>query len=672
MTVRPSAAYKTSSDTGYTLAPEPMPHEKISISKPVMTSLPVDTSSPVIELLTSSPTKKVVDVEQVITPEVKTAQMSTTTPIVNSHALVTSPPLSKPKMQAYTSEDVQQAVTPEVQFTSSSSPTKPIVMSHPVVASSSVKGLLTSSKSKMVIEVISEDVEQMLTPQVEAAPLSSTPKPIVVSPQAIISSSIEEERSSDVLKIESTPILEKRKTASQEVEIPQQSMSSSAKQILSSSSKEQMTSSQASELETSSPIVGKTISQAKEGMTSSQYLEIMTLHTVVTSSESKQEITPSTALKIVSSSQVEEKAAAERKSPQLTKTLASVLMRSSSILIDAVASSKDENVLLLSQTEDVSTSLTVAKATKIMTAFHSVVTQTSSEALTSTLVEYSSQDIEGMMTSPPAKAFVSPSVMSSSQRKPAVTSSHSEKEMASSQLFTLDDSTSSGAMNIITSYVITPTKLLEHMTSSQALKSSPVVTSFSSPLINTKSSQEMMVVKSTLILSSSQLADMITSSRPVVTSSSDVVPPTEEVKESTTEMKATTTEKAQAKPTSQMSNTNVTVKVKVVNSTSAPETEHPTHPTHPTHHEDTHTTHTHPDETHTTHTPHDVHVTHRTMGYPHEPDVDASTNHKGRVDANWEVSIFVVVALIAGQVAFATFMVIKDRARTRLVCSMNE
>ena len=209
-------------------------------------------------------------------------------------------------------------------------------------------------------------------------------------------------------------------------------------------------------------------------------------------------------------------------------------------------------------------------------------------------------------------------------------------------LQTIQALTSSGTVKIMTS-------------SYQTLKSSPVITGFPS-LKNTISSEEVKATKTTLIFSSSHLADLITSS---------VVPSTEKEKTSNTPEVETASKTPIAMTTSI---TTPMAEINVVHATSDEATEHPTHPTHP---EDTHTTHTHPNETHeqTNHTGQGEHVTRPTMGYPHEPDVEAydSKEEKKHRDADWEVSIFVTVGLLGGMIVFVIFMVIKDKARRRFV-----
>ena len=167
-------------------------------------------------------------------------------------------------------------------------------------------------------------------------------------------------------------------------------------------------------------------------------------------------------------------------------------------------------------------------------------------------------------------------------------------------------------------------------------------------------------LKITLTFSSSQLADLTTSSQPDVTSSSEMkTTTTEKNLESSTTPSSTEIMTSQSSSPVAMttSSTNTGVDVKVESTTSAPETEdNVTHTTHPIDHEEPHGN--------ITHSPHDVHVTHHTMGTPNEPDVDAATGDEKQTGGGEIVSIIVVLGLLGGMIAFVIFMIIKDRART--------
>ena len=649
------------------MAPELVLYEE---SKSIMTSQPVVTSSSMKELMTLSKPMKVVDasskdVNHMMTPDVEASQMSTRTPTLMSHPIVTSPLVltpSKPKVQMSVSEYLEEVTTAQVQFSPLSSTAKAL---SPVIE------LITSSSQAVVVD-FSKDVEHVSTPQVQTISLSSTAKPIVMPHLAVTSSKTmksltssvliaaakstieevltsssprEEVKSSEIHKIKPSSTLEKEKTS---LAVEQTTSSSSLKQIPSSKSEKLIM--MASEIMTWSQILGKTKSQVEEEMTSTVALDI------VTSSEVKEEIMPSLALEIVSSSPVAEGVAffmstqykqhIKEMTPLLpTKTLASIPVTSSLQSVQGVASSKVGKEILPPQTVDVSTSTSTAKVLTYSSQPQYILSST--EILISTSCKEDLTTLRPTMTS---------TMTSSSDMIHIVTSSES--------------------LNTMTSYLNTLNKILKQKTSSQVMSSSPVIPGLSS-LRNTMSFQEVKASKSSLILSSSQLADIITSSPTAVKSTSDVVPPTEEGKRSTaTDIKATT-KKPQGTSTTQIAKETVmtsphsSAPVAMTTSNMTDVTEHPTHPTH---HEDKHTTHTHPEETHehTTHPRHDENVTHSTMGYPHEPEVDASTDEKERKDADWEVSIIVVLALLGGMIAFVIFMVVKDRARTGLVESINQ
>lgn len=193
-------------------------------------------------------------------------------------------------------------------------------------------------------------------------------------------------------------------------------------------------------------------------------------------------------------------------------------------------------------------------------------------------------------------------------------------------------------MNIVTSY--------------QIPRSSPLITSLSLLL-----TPESKAAKSTLIISSSQLADEMTSSVSAVTSSKTLAT-SEEVKFRTTEavMKSSgISSSASADVTTSSAN------AAVEHSTS--ESESP-YPTHPGDHGDTHPTHPpHPkDASHSNTTGHGKEGAKSTMGIPPEGDDEG-----GDGGAEWVVSIIVVFALMGGMIAFVIFFVFKDRARRRYV-----
>lgn len=56
------------------------------------------------------------------------------------------------------------------------------------------------------------------------------------------------------------------------------------------------------------------------------------------------------------------------------------------------------------------------------------------------------------------------------------------------------------------------------------------------------------------------------------------------------------------------------------------------------------------------------------MGHPHEPsDADALTEGN-KVNEGWQISIYIVVSLISGIIAFVIVKVVKSNRQMRLVC----
>lgn len=115
-----------------------------------------------------------------------------------------------------------------------------------------------------------------------------------------------------------------------------------------------------------------------------------------------------------------------------------------------------------------------------------------------------------------------------------------------------------------------------------------------------------------------------------------------------------------------------------------PVTEHPTiHHNESTHHSkptrhgesnDTTTHHskpTHHGESNDTHKNDSDHTgPHGKMGHPHEPsDADALTEGN-KVNEGWQISIYIVVSLISGIIAFVIVMVVKSNRQMRLVCDV--
>jgi len=185
--------------------------------------------------------------------------------------------------------------------------------------------------------------------------------------------------------------------------------------------------------------------------------------------------------------------------------------------------------------------------------------------------------------------------------------------------------------------------------------------------------------------------DMITSSHPktmkALTSSAagstgEIQPPTTEttkhldIEKTTTTTKPLTTPQLPEEKTTTPSETNTSGKKSVAMTSSHP-THHPVHPSEPRHH----TKPVHPgDATHhgdknTTNKTQDGHVvnpgSHSTMGYPDEPPaVEASTDEKD--DNSWQISIYVVCALLIGMVSFVIVMVVKGNRELKRRASLRK
>ncbi|KAJ7376383.1 hypothetical protein OS493_034904 [Desmophyllum pertusum] len=558
----------------------------------------------------------------------------------------------------------------------SSATTTLIMTSHPVVTSSPIVELEMSSKPTETGDVITEDAQQVETPQPqdEATPSTS-------------SSTNDVMRSSETFEIEASPIISEQKTYSTV-------SSSPTKQILSSLAKEEMATSMSKQTESSSSTKQVGSSQAREEMTSSQASQIVTPSLIVTSPHDVDGEIISKTLQAVTSITVLPSSLGSKKMTPLQPTNTVIASPISSQQI--ISSSQDEKEALdASMSTDGVKSMTYSLTKGMMTSSQSELIMTSSEASFPPSDKRSSQHIGVMVSPQPTKTMTSSQLLTSSEQTlEGMTSLQPTRMMMSSQLLTsfaalkptsvehstqqlkdmmslqpnntmisssissssqIMEAQTSSVANAMTSSLIanamTSSKLIKDVTSSQALKSTSVQTAFS-PL--------KKPVKSTLILSSSQLADLITSSRPVtvkaVTSSPGTTTPV-----TPTQDKMTTS-----------SETNAPTKTSVAITTSHPVTHatvdsngHPTHPTHPTHPAEP----THHGETNTTHKTHGDHMTHgphATMGYPHEPPVvDASTQDQEKNDDGWQISIYVVCGLLVGIVLFVILMVIRNNRQTR-------
>lgn len=636
--IKRSTTYNADDFVGGTLMSEIGPLTKSSVL--TMTLLLATTLSLGADAMTSSGFTKV-------------SEMTTATPTLMSYPVFSS---SKSKLQMPFSEDFKQATTPILEILPLASTTRPIVLPNTVYTPSSTRVSVTSTESSVTSHSV---VTSSIKPLRPSTPVDNVY--VITGESMTSSSSIKDSPSTEVLKT-----MEK-------------TMSSMSKQKSLFNSEGKMTSSHTLKVMTSSQVAVETSLQEKdEWMTSKVSQTVMPA--IMVTSAAYEEMTSSQGLKDFTKVQLEERVATSRfkdiRSPTTTST--------------SFSSEINKGV----------TSLKGLKSPPLtMTMTNSLITDTltSSQGIKTVVAEHVLPQI-GFVTSPQLTTS-----MTSSQFEHKVTSS--EGKQSSSQI---GDITSAKPTKIATSSVFLelmldkystrpsnkkatsqPTKTsiafssfltssvhnIQAMTTSQPqtstfafwekeiktksrhfLESSSVDTD-SPPMKHTTQHEDLKI---TLTFSSSQLADLTTSSQPDVTSSSDMkTTTTEKNLESSTTPSSTQIMTSQSSSPVAMttSSTNAGIDVKVESTTSAPETEdNVTHTTHPTDHEEPHGN--------ITHSPHDVHVTHHTMGTPNEPDVDAATGDEKQTGGGEIVSIIVVLGLLGGMIAFVIFMIIKDRART--------
>ena len=600
----------------------------------------------------------------VMTPSgfTKVSEMTTATPTLISYPVFSS---SKSKLHMSFSEDSKQATTPIVEILPLVSTSKPVVLSNKVYTPSSTILSMTSTESSVTSHSV---VTSSIEPLRPSTPVDNVD--VITGASMTSSSSIKDCPSTEVLKS------------------MDKTMFSMSKQKSLFNSEGKMTSSHTLKVITSSQVAVETSLQEKDEWMTTKVPQTVMPPVMVTSSAAHEEMTSSQGLKDFTKVQLEERVATSRlkdiRSPTTTSTSFS------------------------SEINSVVTSLKVSKSPPLtMTMTNSLITDTltSSQGVKTVVVERVLPQI-GFATSPQLTTS-----MTSSQFEHKVTSS--EVKQSSSQI---GDVTSTKPTKTVTSSVFLelmldkystrqsnkkatsqPTKTsiafssfltssvhnIQAMTTSQIQKvsslSPPQTSTFtfwdkeikttsrhflkssvdtdSPPMKHTTQHEDLKI---TLTFSSSQLADLTTSSRPDVTSSSDMKTTTTEknlessTTPSSTEIMASQSSSPVAVTTS---STNAAVDVKVESTTSAPETKHNvTHTTHPTDHKEPHEN--------ITHSPHDIQVTHHTMGTPNEPDVDAATGDENQTGGGEIVSIIVVLGLLGGMIAFVIFMIIKDRART--------
>ena len=600
----------------------------------------------------------------VMTPSgfTKVSEMTTATPTLISYPVFSS---SKSKLQMSFSEDSKQATTPIVEILPLASTTKPIILSNTVYTPSSTIVSVTSTESLVTSHSV---VTSSIEPLRPSTPVDNVD---VVNAAGMTSSSlIKDSPSTEVLNS-----MEK-------------TISSTSKQKSLFNSEGKMTSSHTLKVMTLSQVAVETSLQEKDEWMTYKAPQTTMPPMMVTSTAAHEEMTSSQGLKDLTKVQPEDRVATSRLKDMRSPTTTSMSFSS--------------------EINSVVTSLKGLKSPPLtMTMTNSLITDTltSSQGIKTVVTEHVLPQI-GFVTSPQLTTS-----MTSSQFEHKVTSS--EVKQSSSQI---GDVTSTKPTKIVTSSVFLklmldkystrqsnkkaisqPTKTsiafssfltssvhnIQAMTTSQIKKvsslSPPQTSTFtfwekeikttsrhflkssvdtdSPPMKHTTQHEDLKI---TLTFSSSQLADLTTSSRPDVTSSSDMKTTTTEknlessATPSSTEIMASQSSSPVAVTTS---STNAAVDVKVESTTSAPETEHNvTHTTHPTDHTEPHGN--------ITHSPHDIQVTHHTMGTPNEPDVDAATGDENQTGGGEIVSIIVVLGLLGGMIAFVIFMIIKDRART--------
>lgn len=472
---------------------------------------------------------------------------------------------------------------------------------------------LSSQEKQILFSQTKEDLTSSLFMEIESSSI----------PEQIFSSETKEKKtSSKALEINASPIIKEQEKSSSLSAKPVMSTSSSIKRTLSSQSREKMLSSKVLEIEPS-PII-------------KEKLETSSLFTK-----------PAPSKKSVSSSK-------QTATPQPTK-----MMDSSGTLITQVFGTSLVPKHSSQQLEDMAS----LSLTKLMTSSPLL---TSSEVIRFTpgITSTEPKHLEDVTSLHPKNTMTSSRMGSSLwQNMEAMSSSQVNKEitLSLSQNSSLENTkTSSLKTNILTS-----SKSIKDLTSSHTLISTPF--------------KEVNIVISALILSSSQIADLIKSSHPMTMKAltSSAAESTEEKEPSTTETteplveeKTTTTTKLLTTPqvptakTTTPSEMNTSGK-KSVTMTTSHSTHPPVHPSEPTHH--TKPIHpgdgTHHGDKNTTNKTHGGHVVdpgpRSTMGYPDEPPVvEASTDEKD--DSSWQISVYVVCALLIGIVSFVIVMIVKS------------
>ena len=600
----------------------------------------------------------------VMTPSgfTKVSEMTTATPTLISYPVFSS---SKSKLQMSFSEDSKQATTPIVEILPLVSTSKPVVLSNKVYTPSSTILSMTSTESSVTSHSV---VTSSIEPLRPSTPVDNVD--VVTGASMTSSSSIKDCPSTEVLKS------------------MDKTMFSMSKQKSLFNSEGKMTSSHTLKVITSSQVAVETSLQEKDEWMTTKVPQTVMPPVMVTSSAAHEEMTSSQGLKDFTKVQLEERVATSRlkdiRSPTTTSTSFSSEINS---VVTSLKVSKSPPLTMTMTNSSITDTLTSSQGIKTVVAEHVLpqigfvtspqltTSMTSSQfehKVTSSEVKQSSSQIGDVTSTKPTKTVTSSVFLelmldkySTRQSNKKATSQPTKTSIAFSSFLT---SSVHNIQAMTTSQIEKVSSLSPPQTSTftfwdkeikttsrHFLKSS--VDTDSPPMKHTTQHEDLKI---TLTFSSSQLADVTTSSRPDVTSSSDMkTTTTEKNLESSTTPSSTEIMASQSSSPVAMttSSTNAGVDVKVESTTSAPETKHNvTHTTHPTDHKEPHEN--------ITHSPHDIQVTHHTMGTPNEPDVDAATGDEKQTGGGEIVSIIVVLGLLGGMIAFVIFMIIKDRART--------
>ena len=633
--IKRSTTYNADDFVGGTLMSEIGPLTKSSVL--TMTLLLATTLSLGADVMTSSGFTKV-------------SEMTTATPTLMSYPVFSS---SKSKLQMPFSEDFKQATTPILEILPLASTTRPIVLPNTVYTPSSTR---VSTESSVTSHSV---VTSSIKPLKPSTPVDNAY--VVTGASMTSSSSIKDSPSTEVLKrIEKT-------------------MSSMSKQKSLFNSEGKMTSSHTLKVMTSSQVAVETSLPEKDKWMTSKVPQTV-MPAIMVTSAAYEEMTSSQGLKDFTKVQLEERVATSRfkdiRSPTTTSTSFSSEINK---VVTSLKGLKSPPLTMTMANSLITDTLTSSQGIKTVVAEHVLpqigfvtspqltTSMTSSQfehKVTSSEVKQSSSQIGDITSTKPTKIATSSVFLelmldkySTRPSNKTATSQPTKTSIAFSSFLT------SSVHNIQAMTTLQPQTSTfafwekEIKTKSRHILESSSVDTDSPPMKHTTQNEDLKI---TLTFSSSQLADLTTSSQPDVTSSSDMkTTTTEKNLESSTTPSSTEIMTSQSSSPVAMttSSTNAGVDVKVESTTSAPETEdNVTHTTHPIDHEEPHGN--------ITHSPHDVHVTHHTMGTPNEPDVDAATGDEKQTGGGEIVSIIVVLGLLGGMIAFVIFMIIKDRART--------